>query len=208
MAAKARKAGITWIALQAVWQHETGVTRRDDLTRLHLYADALQDQGIRVWVWGYPYAGREADFAAGMADAAAVTEADGLLLDPELPYRGRPEAARDLLVEVLDVMDESLGIGVTSYGLQKFHPRFPWAEWAHVGFGSPQLYTVSDALFKRGMAEWRARWDLVIPSIAAYGSKDESELPARLRLAGSSCILWSWRQLSGREWADLEFSRS
>jgi len=160
----------------------------------------------------------------------------GWLWDPELGYkwqskrknvplnmRGQPEykagvhatgvaavrkkQAITLKELSLDAMNESLNIGITSYGMAPGHRNFPWKEFGGVGFGSPQLYSVGPKDIDRGISAWRKLgWVNIVPSVPTFGKNSGERLHAHLsnfvdgeeRISGF--IFWSWRQTRGDEW--------
>jgi hypothetical protein len=207
-AEKARRYGVKWVALLGCWQHDEGPHKGKSTgpqVGLRQYAEAFRLHDIQVWVWGYPVAGLEHEFVDRMAQAAAQAEASGWLLDPEVSYKGREPAARRLVELTLDALDESTGLGVTSYPVPTFHPTWPWEAFGGVGFGSPQTYHVSEELVARAHREWTARgWNYLCPSLPAFGphARDQERLRAYLAAQGDvpGIIVWDWSQLQPAEW--------
>ena len=78
--------GLRWIALGGLWQDEAGgkPTSKmiNSIKTIHDYGRDLEARGVRVFVWGYPWLGREAAFVDRMLAAAAPFRR--ILLDPEL----------------------------------------------------------------------------------------------------------------------------
>ena len=206
MAARCVRNGVTWVALEGLWHGNDKVWTPGSHV-LKARGAALREAGVRVWVWGYPHAGHEHEDLRKLREAALLAGADGILLDPELSYKLHPEYGSKLVSESLDALDESLGIGVTSYGAMRAHSEFPWRELSGLGFGSPQLYSANRRQFKAHMADWQMRWHTVIPSIAAYGTARVTlrERFKHLEAGGfDRCIIWSWRQIHGAEWGDIK----
>ena len=200
------------------------------------YAKALEDEGIDCWVWSFPRAGWVIEHSRTVRAALAIPSVRGILLDPEIYFkwtsdeggevsgmRGTREAvddpdargskdwarywARQLVRETLDIMDESHGIGITSYGVQRFHPNFPWFDFGGVGFGSPQLYRVSRNLVWESVNTWGDQYESILPSIPTFGDQSGANLQGHLdKFEGldiQGICVWSWKQTDRREWATL-----
>lgn len=225
-AAHARQHRVSWVAIGCVWQDGLGHRLINPPQRIAEYARAFASAGIGVWLWGYPRAGREAEFVQAMSAATAACESvnaptiRGWLLDPEAGYKwglrfGRREKfARQKALELVAmcrVAQPSMPIGCTSFGLISAHRNFPWAEFAAgTDYGSPQTYTLDDARVRKAMAEWRALWRWVVPSTPGYGP-NTMRLDAYLAAHGNppGVCVWSWQQLAPREWTEyaLAFRR-
>ena len=136
-------------------------------------------------------------------------------MDPELGYKWsqreimtRTSQAQKLMELTIDAMDEGLNLGITSYGVARAHPNFPWNTFSQYGFGSPQLYNLNNVMIKRGLTQWQTHgWGHLVPSVQAFGAKDEEKLDGYLELYAKpdrplshGFIFWSWRQLSALEW--------
>lgn len=204
LAERCHKYGLSFVALQACWQDDkTGEHRDSNLGKLASYGAALRDQGIDVWVWGYPLAGSEDRFVDRMIAGAREAGAVGLLLDPEVSYVRRPEDARRLVSLTIDALDESLGLGITSFGMCNWH-YLPWQE-LQVGWGSPQVYTVDGQVLTSALEQWREGWHHVVPSIAAFGKHSGRSMIDRVSLFRDcpGVIVWSYQQISGAEWQVL-----
>jgi len=213
--------------------HHGDANRKDNA--LLRYAEAFNAQGIDVWLWGFPWAGAEERFIASMASATEMCPnlISGWLFDPELGYkwkgknqsslsmRGQPEAltnismsgtkavrskqAKKLMELAVNAIGERLGLGVTSYGMAKYHPNFPWAEFGGYGFGSPQLYSVGPQQVDQGIQQWREHgWKTIIPSVPTFGNNDGEKLHNHLSsfVDGhediSGFIFWVWRATSSK----------
>ena len=249
-AKKAKDNGITFVAIMSAWQdvhkgkermlHSNG----RDAELIKKYADAFAAQGIAVWIWGFPWGGREEAYVERMDHVTQVCDGviHGWLHDPELGYkwkrgrrakkippgmRGQPEftgghvnpkgsrGARQKeaakLVELsIDCLDEDMGIGITSYGMAKGHPNFPWVEFGGVGWGSPQLYSPGPRDVDRGIRMWRERgWNTLLPSLPTFGKNSGAKLHDHISnfVDGDEnvdgFIFWSWRQTQRDEWRIL-----
>lgn len=206
MAAKMKAAGLSWACLQASWQTDDGKTHREsNESHLAPYAAALQAAGVEVWLWGYPHADRVEEFVADIVEDAVRVGAVGVLVDPEKPFKDRPDAAEALAHAVARKawLDHGLGHGVTSYGMTRWHPTMPWAIMGGLGFGSPQLYTVSDRFVSKGIDDWKAAgWARIVPSVAAYGPFSKDRLGKRLEVFAPLCsamVIWSWELMDKNE---------
>lgn len=200
-AAQAARHGITWVALAALW-----LERAMNVHDLPDYGQAFRDSGIAVWVWGYPEAGAEAHCVELLRRGAELAGAVGLILDPEAPYKGRPDEAAELMRLTIDALDERLGLGVTSYPVPRAHPTFPWQAFGGYGWGSPQTYRLPVSRLAEAHAGWRALgWDHIVPSVPAFGPHAGDGLRDYLAAQGDvpGVIAWDWSQLDGREWRAL-----
>lgn len=188
--------GVTWAAVGAVWQDKDRTIRMNDADRCRRIIEALLRQGIEPHLWGYPWVGREQEFADLMAESS-TEDVVGWLLDPEKGLK------KDRLDEDYDTMDEVFAaakllfwrcveanpyrvIGFTSYGQVKGHPTFPWAAFAESGgfnpleeadYGSPQLYDQPADMISKGLREYREiGFDVIIPSYGTYRFGRDSEM--------------------------------
>lgn len=212
-ARKAKEHGLRWVALMALglrgsdareWTHP--------IAPLAEYAAAFREAGLDVWVWFFPRAD-DPERAATIAGAALTAcQGAGLILDIEKPYRRRAAACRRLVTASLDQLDETQGIAVTSYPLERYHRTLPWAEMV-AGTGMPQGYRILPANARRAVLEWRARGhESIVPVGPAYGPNSGRKLLGYLSDAylddGAPIIdglgIWSWPQKSRTEWAALE----
>lgn len=202
------------------------------------YVEACAAAGLEVWLWGFPWLGHEDAYLDAMR--RHVTPAiRGLLHDPEVSYRDKrkspPKGSRGQ-ADVLEGDDDStetrvveraralirgdaalvddLGLrpsGITSYGVAQFH-ALPWAELSAGGaWGSPQLYSIGDALVDSGLAGWKARgFSTLLPSIPTYGPNSGAQLDSHLarfvregRPTIDGFAVWSYQQTGGTEWRTL-----
>jgi len=207
-ARRARDNGVSFVALLACWQDGKGHRARN-VKRLPAYAEEFATAGVTPWIWGFPKAGLEDLFVERMQGASAAPVA-GWILDPEASYKRKPKQARRLVDLTLDSLSERLRLGVTSYGLAKAHPTFPWKTFGGHGWGSPQLYTVGPAHIDQGLAQWRAHgWAHLIPSVPSFGPRSGARLHDYLsnfvdgdeHVAGF--VVWSWMQTKSDEWRVL-----
>lgn len=220
-ALKAKRYGLTFVPILFCWQEADKTTGRN-IEDLAEYARAFADVGIEPWIWGYPWIGREQEFADQIGDVLRYSpEIAGVLIDPELGYQFKTSSeteareGADLLMSlVVDALDESVSLGVTSYGAAHVQGRFPWAEFCY-GFGSPQFYTANPYEIKHGVKKWLdIGFAEIIPSVPAYGANSKDALghyliTVRNEIAAAGgkmdgLIAWSWGQLDAREWSTLQ----
>ena len=183
--------GVTWAAIGAVWQRSTSTTLINPPDVCHAIAEGLLKNRIQPWVWGYPWKGREVNFVAKMK-AASFLAIQGWLLDPEKGAKDMDEdvafaEAKELFWAVVRSNPYRV-IGMSSYGLPRGHPTFPWEAFGdisngfnplkEVDFGAPQLYDQTPARIRRGLEQWRARgFDVLVPCFGTYRyDKDEDGL--------------------------------
>lgn len=216
-AQKAVDHGLSWVALAACWQDGPGKHAPMNVDDLDDYGRAFRKAGIMPWVWGYPW--HEPDqiraFVARMRLAADQADAVGIILDPELGFRGQPEAMRELLKRTVDSLSETLGLGFSSYGLPSSMRDFPWPETVlHAyGWGSPQCYQMPLKQAREGIRQWSAfGWHDLVVSLPTFGRNTEDDsgksdtaemiayCAALLELTGGAGCFWSWATTSAAEW--------
>lgn len=216
--------GVSHVAMFAVMQDRKGLNPPDTIDTMRRYSDAFRYAEVEVWIWGFPYDGREAEFVDAMMVVSDAIHPAGWILDPEVSYKWRTpaektkkkDAATTLVKLTLDALDESLGVVMTSYGLPSFHKNFPWKELV-IGLGQPQLYLPEIAsskeaarLVNRGIAEWVKIFGQaeLVSAVPAFGKQAQSG--ARLHEFLSYFVdeqepiqgmtVWSWPQVSPEEW--------
>lgn len=210
VAEKAKNAGLTFVPIMAIWQ-EADKTKLINTRKLEDYAEALTEVGVEPWIWGYPWVGKETEFIERVQWAKATCRGmlRGVLIDPELGYQFKSSSehearsgATKLVNGIIDVLDESIDAGTTSYGGYHLQGRFPREEF-RLGFGSPQFYTATDAEIEAGMSKWEDLFDEIVPSVPAYGPNSGANLPAYLEKIGpcDGYVFWSWPQMSEIEWS-------
>jgi hypothetical protein len=219
MADKCAENGITFAAFMTYWQ-EAEKDKKINSKILAEDTEIFEEYGIDPWVWAYPWCGKETAFLDRLEWAKEECQGRlrGFILDPELGYQGHrvgtlqaQRGAERLVTGTLDLMDENIELGITSFGCANVHNTFPWEEFC-AGFGSPQFYKVSnDWRIRNGLRGWKAAgWTELIPSVPAFGpnagpklisyldkikrSAEEVEIPI------TGWIFWSYRQISALEW--------
>jgi len=219
--------GISFAVFMVIWQEATTKNSRFVNTKvLAEWSKIFHEAGIETWIWGYPWCGHEDVFVKRLewAKKECSGRLRGIILDPELGYQGhkvgRSEAkfgATTLINGVLDTMDESTLLGVTSFGAGHVHGTFPWSEFC-AGFGSPQFYkTTNLTQISKGLAHWvRSGWSEIYPSVPAFGQNSGTKLRDYINLIEDCAknsgikmtipgyIVWSLKQLDGGEWDILK----
>ena len=220
-AQKAKDHGVSFVSIMTVWQEATRekskVCNKPNTSKYADYVHAFIEANIEVGIWGYPWQGKESGFLTRITQA--IDRVSGkisfVLLDPEQGYKWHEkmreaitrQRACALVDGTLDLLNESMTMGVTSYGQPKIHANFPWQNFV-AGFGSPQFYTVGKQAIRDGMEQWKALgFKTLIPSVPAYGeySKDlNTYLSYFDDFDIDGFIFWSWRQLNDKKWKVLE----
>ena len=214
MAVRAREVGLSWIAIGHAWSNSGRTAIRNTDDELRLYAEALRREqpDIALYVWGYPHPDQTVSHVSALIDAAVVINADGVIVDPELPYKWSGSSQRAVLRRAgAELMDELVGaralglsIGVTSYGRAHFHRNMPWTEFAAgADYGMPQIYeyrrggtsTFSSDYPTRCMDDWSARgFNRLIPLSAAFdrSSEETVELLSRTPVPDAAIGWFRW----------------
>lgn len=131
-----RAAGFQWAAPVTLGGTVVKLRQRE-------YWQAMRDSGVKCYgTWVLPEPGpntldRARRFVADMHSLGA----DGVINDPELAYKERPDDAQ-ALHEVLrsECRSAGLTLGFTSYSVPDFHPSFPWEAFRDSDFALAQTY--------------------------------------------------------------------
>ena len=198
MMARVAQAGLGWLAFQCIWQYAD--KKSAVWTGFSRHAAALRAAGHACWVWGFPYAGREAEFVDVLLGTATGCGAAGVLVDAELPYVEAPEAAARLMAALLPAARRAgLAVGLTSYGAPWNFPRFPWAAFTGVDFAAPQIYDTSNnqgpGYAQRSIAAYRTLgFSRVVPAGPTFGktAAQWSALHASLPVPDGAVVWWDW----------------
>lgn len=204
--------GIRWVALGAAWHDADETKLMNPPDRIADFAKGMRAAGITPHLWGYPWHDRVDRF---VSDLRSCTTADiaGWLLDPELGFKGQPNALADLVQKARSAGPAG-PLGLTSFGNTKVD--FPFASAAGVDYGSPQLYTVDASGVRAGLAGWSAiGLPALIPSFGLYTSdggknrkKTAAELDAHLAafdVAGIGAMIgWSYPWIDDSHWPVLK----
>ena len=222
MAKFAKEHGLTTVPIMGPWQQPKNgkvITINPNKKKYTEYAKALRDVDVRPIIWGYPWVGHEAEFAASVL-AMDDTRAD-LLLDPELGYKWKTKAKAFTGATSVQCkagaakLIERVGprhLEFTSYGNSKGHPNFPWKVFSETAdVLSPQWYT--QVYPDWGMHLETDEWSYaeLVPSVPLYGKKSGAHLHDYLSnvaivdmeggdLGVDGFYFWSWRQASPDEW--------
>lgn len=147
-AAHHRDHGMKWVAIGGPWHDERGrrFINKPDVSKRYL--DACADAGLDAYVWGYPWQGREEQFAEDMK--ACAGDHDRSLLDPELganpsrsrraaPMRRANQHAADL---VRHCRERFRVVGLSTYGSGVRIGWFPMKAFLEAGvdFAGGQTY--------------------------------------------------------------------
>jgi len=176
-AKKCKRYGLSWIALAGLWQdvrkdgraYSKMINSIDTIAR---YGQALEDVGIDVYAWGYPWQGREEAFVERMMNSLAWTPTKRVLLDPELganPTRSRSGSGKtkanehaELLVKLFHEHPECLdALGLSTFGSGyrlKWFPLIAYTRALVERFGGRtfiggQTYTVGEDAVDASIAD-------------------------------------------------------
>ena len=211
--------GINMVLIKCIGQDPGKKMHNVNTKLLSKYVKEFDDVGITCGIWGYPWGGMENKFVERLS--WCIDRCEGrirwICLDPELGYKykihGMDKAnhyASMLVNKTIDVMDESMNLIVTSYGVKRWHPGFPWDNLL-AGVGSPQFYKATESQIQDGIEDWKnAGWDSMMPSIPSYGPNSGEHLVAytdiiraAMDTAGAKhvgWIIWSDRQMDRLDW--------
>lgn len=212
VAARARQAGLTWVAPCVMFQRREGdQVHNRSWSLLDQYVAALRQAGVReIWPWAYPIPERFEVAVDRCREAAVRYDSPGILIDPEYEYIGRPRDARRLMDRALEVHGEGRSLGVSSYGAPWNFKGLPWRELARADFGIPQCYDshgkLGDDYPAKAVAAYRAAgFRCVIPAFPTYGARsDDLEHYLRCFPPSPGYIGWQWRLTDDLEWGLLE----
>lgn len=215
------------VAIMACWQEpEKGRLVHHEMNRelVDDYAQAFAARGIVSRLWGYPWPGLEEQFRDTFLKHTEHCKGliKGWLLDPEKGYRGHREDVVPLMELVIESMDESLDLGVTSYSTPRNIRDFPWDLFLDYGYLSPQVYgnvTPEEAGIRNSLKQWLSLAEEpddqpIIPSIASFGPEAEGNLKgwlekldrayaAEIKKPCPAAFVWSWPSTSSLEWRIL-----
>lgn len=146
LAAKAKAAGFSWVALKVQDGPYVFARNRD---RLAPTIKALREVGIKAWGWGYLRGANVLKQSIAAVEAAATVKLlkdyllEGFLIDVESEYKRQPKN-RDWASTYMTALRTSLPkvpLGLCSYRWPSYHPELPWREFlAYCDFHAPQVY--------------------------------------------------------------------
>jgi len=170
-AERAASAAVDFVVFAILWQDRGRRQRFMNERSLLDYALVMRDVGVDVWLWSYPWVEMEElcvrTFRRRTDELGGAVS--GWIIDPELGYKWdheHPEGvvrrgAQSLMEGLVDAADESIDIGVTSYGAIHLpcHSNFPWDVFTAYGIQIPQIYNMARSMVKRCLDGWRAVGD-------------------------------------------------
>jgi len=178
LAKRFKRIGLSWVAMGAIWQEADSSSFMNTPEECAIYRKAFHDVGITVYVWGYPWVGKEQRFVDGMIECAG--DEPLFLLDPELgmnPSRsqatlGAADTSARMIVHGLR-SGGAKRIGLSTYGgVPGWFPLDAFLE-AGVDFAGGQTYTedknidTSIASFLRRIEKAKSSAQLV-PNFGLY----------------------------------------
>lgn len=170
------------------------------------FARALRQAGMQVWGWHYIYGHDPIREAERAYHELTRIGCDGYVIDAEVEYKRKPEAAKVFMTRLRALAGEQLPVGLASYRYPSLHPEFPWQEFRKkCNFDMPQVYweqaqNSADQL-KRSLGEFaRMTPELpYIPSGSAYTRGNWrptlESIHAFLQTAKANfvgCNFWEW----------------
>jgi hypothetical protein len=224
MAEKAQANELSWVAILSLWQYSnrtqeynTPYTDRGGVVHdpLAEYIDELRlsNPDFGVYLWGYPHPERFDEFAERIIARAFEVGADGVIPDPELPWKWHSspqetsmrEAARRMMQGLIDrARERGLSVGITSYGKpDPGHSNFPWDEFAAADYGLPQIYDSDNSILSRDplypnkcIEGWRSHGFTQLIPISSAWNKTEAQMENLLNRTPTpnGAIAWyRWR---------------
>lgn len=200
-----REHGITWVAIQRLWQYEnpsddkwyngSGYNGYD----VQDWIDGITAADAMPWVWGWPHPGREDDFIEAMQKVVQEWGVTGIIADCEKPWYEEGDTSNHAHDLVTGLKALGVPVGITSYGAPWNFPGLPWSEFVQADFGIPQIYdsnnTMPDDYPERSVYEWQEMgFNAVVPASAAY-NKTESQmrdLLDRTPTPDGAITWWDW----------------
>lgn len=167
-AAKAKAAGVNWVALKIHERHvgypNPAVT--SPVVNLAAWVAAFKAQGIKVWGWGYVYGDNPTGEADIVVSRSNELDLEGYLIDAEAEYKDKHSAARLFMGRLRSQYAKP--VGLCSFRYPDLHRTLPWAEFlAGCDFHAPQVYplgNISNTGFglqiKESLEQLKARADL------------------------------------------------
>lgn len=208
---KAKLAGLDWVAIKAANGTSHWVQFNSEVIR------KIQEVGIKVFGWVYAY-GNNPQNEAEVAKGVLRLGCDGLIIDAEKEYEGKPAAAERYL-SLIRAANPNAFIAYSSFPIISKHFSFPFAEFGrYCDVSLPQCYWrmmgyTPESMMERVWQEWD-RWAesmkdsgqerSVIPVLpVGQGFNVETEEIRRFVEASkaySGISLWEWSQISQDGW--------
>lgn len=157
-----KASGAKWAAL---WV-ESPDGRKVSPSTLKEVRIACQDAGIDVWVWAFPDSRTPEVSAKWLAECAELCV--GVILDIELPFKGKKAAAVRYIQALKSQLDSVSLVAFTSYPFG--HPTLPWKEFEqYAQIGMPQLYTSAEkqSNVERAYTHYKG-YRTIVPIVATY----------------------------------------
>jgi len=200
MVQKMKDHGLTWVCVQRIWQYEDKESSFRNGERMAEYAAAVNAAGFGFWIWGYHVLGKQEEFAQVIFAAVDDASADGIIIDPEKPYKDTEGEATKLMHALMPgCINRQILLGFTSYGAPWFHKNFPWAEFSTAHFATPQNYDKDNSLGTdyptRSHDAYREYgFSIFVPASGAWGKTEEqmTALLANTPTPQGSIIWWDW----------------
>lgn len=208
---RAKSTGLRWVAIKG----GDGSSWWSQLTKT--VVQEIQNSGLKVFGWVYTY-GTNPENEAAVAIHVLDLGCDGLIVDAEREYEGKPRVAEDYM-RVIRAAHPSAFIAYTTFPLISLHPTFPYIEFGRYCDASmPQCYWKDIGLGPREMVrrtreEW-TNWakDLrnsgleqsVVPlfpigqGYRVTGDEITEFVEATAGYAGIS--LWVWNEMTREMW--------
>lgn len=199
--------GIQWVCVQRIWQYKdkdsslrNGAAVWAGPSRMVEYAEAVHAAGFGFWLWGYPVPGKHDEFAQVILSAARECLAQGVMIDPEAPYKNTTGEGTKLMLALMPgCIEQQILLGVTSYGAPWYHADFPWREFSTAHFAVPQNYDAENNLgtdypVKSHEAYRDYGYSVIVPASGAWGKTEEqmTELLENTPTPQGSIIWWDW----------------
>ena len=192
--------GIQWVCVQRIWQYEDKEANISNGARMVEYAEAVHAAGFGFWLWGYPVPGKHDEFAQVILGAARECLAQGVMIDPEAPYKNTTGEGTKLMLALMPgCIEQQILLGVTSYGAPWYHADFPWREFSTAHFAVPQTYDAENNLGTdypaRSHEAYRDYgYSVIVPASGAWGKTEEqmTELLENTPTPQGSIIWWDW----------------
>jgi len=103
MIKKCNWADLSWLCFQRIWQYEDESKPSSwyNTSRMIPYSQAMHDNNIGVWIWGFPGTtpDQQKEFIEAMFTAVDKIKAVGVILDPESPWLGVHHDVAELFMQ-------------------------------------------------------------------------------------------------------------
>lgn len=208
---RARSAGLRWVTIKGgdgvhSWAQLTGET-----------VNRIRAAGLQVLGWVYAY-GQDTVREAAVARNILSLGCDGLIIDAEAEYEGRPLEAESYMRAIREAYPRAF-IAYSSFPLISRHPTFPYIEFGrYCNASMPQCYWkligfTPEEMMTRAAGEW-SEWSRRAHA-SGYGNSVKPLIPVGQgfnvgpdeirRFLGASAehrgvSLWSWSHMNQEVW--------